>query len=260
MKDSLRFNFNGTHSKDLGVMQVHSSSGLFEEEIFLQTSLNNTSTQKNGRVISTNKVNEPIEFTLTLYYSDPYEDKGTVRRIISWLNQEAFKPMSFDLYPNFLVYAKLQEIVSIQHNGLNEGILTVRFLTNSSYIYSIPYLTEIYTVTNQQSLLLNFEGDEITYPKVWIEKIGTGKLTLLNKSSNKETIFEEINDKEKLFIDGEKRLIYSDGQELGVYRENSHNRVWLGLIENFYDGTNEIVITGSCKIQFEVQYKYYTLL
>lgn len=260
MKDSLGFTFNGTHSSALGVMNVHGSQGLFEEEMYLNTNLNNTYLRANGNVIASKEERAPIEFTITLYYSSPYQSNGTVRRIINWLKTDKFMPMSFDNYPNFMVYARLVNIVGIRHNGINEGMIELHFATNSGNIFSLPHKTQIYTITEPTTILLNHEGDSPIFPTIWLEKNGTGEFSIFNKATNKTMTFTEVIDKEKVFMDGEKRIIYSDGQIIGIYRGNTHNRIWLELVDNYYDGTNELLITGNGKVQFELQYKYNTIL
>lgn len=261
MKEAIYFNYNGINSKDVGVMHVHNSSGLYNEEFFSPFQLNTEAKQQNGRVVSSHYTKEPIEFSMTLYYNDQKSKGGMVNRIINWLKGEGqFAPMSFDTHPNFIVYARLKEIQEIQHNGIYEGTIRLTMITNSHYIYSVPYLTEIYEVENNKTIFLNYDGIDETEPKIWIEKIGKGELSINNRTSGKVFRIENLDDKEKLFVDNEKRIIYSDGELVGIHRGVQHNRTWLQLISNLFDGTNELEITGNCKIQFELQYKYFSVI
>lgn len=257
MKSSLGFSFNGMHSDSFDVYNIEESRALYEEQITTPFATNSHHLHTNGRIVATKKEIQPLEIPMSLYYKT--KEKNDFRRIVNWLVTDTFEDLVFDDFPEKMIKAKVIKFDKTKHNGLGEGIISITFLAEEPYFLSLPKATEVLTVTEKLELNLFNDGDIDTFPTIKIQKKGNGIVRIDNITNKSNFELKNLLDTEKIFVDGERRIIHSSQETLGVYRGKDHNRNWLSLESTFEKEANKIIITGDCEIQFEYYYRYYSI-
>ncbi|MGG1444809.1 hypothetical protein ABE354_22675 [Brevibacillus laterosporus] len=128
-------------------------------------------------------------------------------------------------------------------------VFQYRYVAIAETSVSLPLLHDFTLTVTPTYLFLN-NGDIPCKPEIWIEKIGDGDFSIINKSNkNLEFSFKDIKDKENLYIDCEREYIETD--IYNVYRYDNFNNQYLELVR----GRNILEFKGSFKVRFRYEFK-----
>ena len=262
MKEATYFIYDGVNSRDLGVSIVSTQRGLFNENIVSKTNIETS--KGNSELYSIKKMQSDalvLEFSI---FIEKWKSSRNIREVLNWLKPRGeFKPLSFDTNPNKVFYAIRQDDVTLTHNGAQEGYMTLKFVTDSPFVYSSEVERLKYTSVGRQTILLNNEGDERLYPIATIKQNSASKvpIRITNKKTGKVSIFNNINLNEELEVDFLNKEIKSSHEYLNIYRYKDFNKEWFFLEENYFgDGANEILLEGNFTIEFTLQHIYSTYM
>ncbi|MFB0831567.1 hypothetical protein ACEU2D_18430 [Brevibacillus laterosporus] len=140
--------------------------------------------------------------------------------------------------PNFLI-----------DTNSKSTVFQYRYVAIAETSTFLPLLHDFNLTVTPTYLFLN-NGDIRCKPEIWIEKIGDGDFSIINKSNgNLEFSFKDIKDREKLYIDCEREYIETDIHN--VYRYDNFNNQYLELIR----GRNILEFKGSFKVRFRYEFK-----
>lgn len=250
MLESLDFHYDGISSKDMGLLNVRTDSGLFEELFLPNRSIKTFKVKGNDKSYLQGIERENISIPLTFFLPDGYTNEQ-LRSITRWFNQEYYKPFFFDEFPDRIFYFMYQGDSRIFHNGMNQGYFTIELVSNSSYSYSPVYLSPP-IVVNDTVNGLEYEfinnGDSTIMPEIWIKNNGNSNVKIHNLSNGVKFEFAGIALSETIYIDNEKEDIVSDLPL--TYRYDNFNGEYLELIR----GVNRLKIYGICEIEFRYRF------
>lgn len=257
MQESLGFTFNGKHSSEFGVVLAHTSGSLYQEQATMKFESEFMTNSATGITTLEKDKKEPYKFKITLFLKE-WQQRNNYRDIMRWLNTENFEELKFDSHNDRVVFAKVSNFNDLNHNGAMQGYFEIEFTTNNAMIFSPLKQTEEAVVSGSYTFAVYNEGDSYFYPNIWIEKLGTGDITI-QVNEDKPLTLEKINNKEKIFIDNRHRFILSSQEEVGVYRANNHNHIWIKVPPSYISNKPEtITVTGNCRIQFKWHEEYYS--
>lgn len=253
MMQSLDFVYNGISSKDMGVIQINSNSGLFEEQFVASKTINEEKIRGRDRPYLFSVDYSPLSFSLTLYFGDKFTDEQA-RKVARWLRQDYYKPFYTLDNPERVFYCMTTDDFNISHNGLGQGYITLNMRCNSPYAYS-PYYEDIMDFTNNtisgSSFKVSNLGDIETYPEIWIKAKQDGDISIVNTSNGgTELKFTNLFVDETVYVDNENEDIETDFSN--TYRFDDHNGVYLSLVY----GVNSLHVYGKCEIKIKYRYKY----
>lgn len=251
MKDSLKFFYNGKLSDDLGLWNVSVDSGLFTESLLPSRSIQEVKVRGKEKPYFMSVEREPRSFSLSFAFWDAY-DEAKIREIGRWLDVDDYQEFYMLDYPNQRFFCMPNGDVEIHHNGLNQGFITLTMRCNSIYSFSEEFLTEVYdfsVTTTPQTITLTNDGDVSIFPEIWITKVGDGDISIENQTTEKVFQLTGLINQEEVYVHNEYEDIQSDLP--ATYRYDNHNGYFLELIR----GTNTLLITGNCTIQFRYRYK-----
>lgn len=249
IREAVNFNFDDTSSEDMGVIIASPDSGLYEEHFMADRSIIETKIPGRYKPYLQRVDIEPLSFPLTIFISE-WKERDNIRQIARWLNQDYYKPLSFDSQPDKVYYAIFEGASNINHNGTSEGYVTLNVRCDSPYSYSRVVKT---IPTNDIAIYINNDGDLPIKPKARLVNHGTdGNIAIRNMETNQLITFKNIQKNEELFIDFENETIISSLEILNVFRHGDHNDEWL----DFIVGENELELTGDFSIEFEYEMKY----
>lgn len=254
MRQSIQFIYDGISSSDMGVIQVNTQSGLYEEQFMASKTINEDRIR--GRDVSYlySVDYEPLSFPLELYFEEGMSDEQCYK-VARWLNQKYYKPFyTFDS-PERIFYCQPIDDVRVIHNGIKQGYLTLTMKCNSPYTYS-PYIEKVFDLSNNTEdgteIIIENKGEEI-FPEIWIVAKDSGDFGIVNKSDGGRVFhLNNIVRDESLYIDCDNEEIESDLPL--AYRHDNHNGVWLSLVY----GINRLQVYG--KMQMKIKYRYKFLL
>lgn len=251
MIESLHFTYNGVSSRDMGITQISTGSGLFNEQFLPRTTIVEDKVPGKDKPYYVRTEREPLSLPLSILFEHPLTDEEA-RKIKRWLYQDFYKPLIFESLPERIYYVKFIGESRILHNGLLEGYATLEMRCNSPYAYSPVTLSSKWDFSingaNGMEIVFDNQGDLDCFPIMYIEKVGQGDLSIVNKTTNREMKFTGLNNRENLIIDCEYEEIQTD--VTGILRYSAHNDVYL----YFTRGTNNLQVYGNCKIQFKYQF------
>lgn len=128
-------------------------------------------------------------------------------------------------------------------------VFQYRYIGDSSVITALPTLHDFQATVKPTYLFVN-DGDLPCKPEIWIEKIGNGDFSIINRTNNSQEFkFVNILDKEILYIDCEREHIETDINM--KYRYDNFNNEYLELVT----GNNLLEFTGQFKVMFRYQFK-----
>lgn len=262
MKEATYFIYNGVNSRDLGVSIVSNQRGLFNESITTKTGVELS--KGNSELYSIKKMqSEALSLEFSIFIED-WKNSRNVREILNWLKPRGeFLPLSFDSNPNKQFYAMRHDDVSLTHNGAREGYMTLKFITDSPFVYSSEVEVLSYVSIGKQTILLNNEGDERLYPIVKIKQNSASRvpIRITNKRTGITAQFNNINLNEVIDVDFLNKEIKSSHEYLNIYRYKDFNKNWFFLEESILgDGTNEILLEGNFSIELTLQQVYSTFV
>lgn len=136
IKDKLGFTYNGLHSADIGVVSVSMNSGMFEETLVANQTVNDQYLNGNKFALYSGLTKEPLVFDLTLAFEKNYTDEQ-IDKLVAWLfDTEHFLPLQFDGTDRVL-YCMPDGSSNIVHTGARQGYVTVSMKTNSPFVFGV---------------------------------------------------------------------------------------------------------------------------
>lgn len=128
-------------------------------------------------------------------------------------------------------------------------VFQYRYVGESTVIASLPTLHDFQATITPTYLFVN-DGDLPCKPEIWIEKIGNGDFSIINRTNNNQELkFVDILDRELLYIDCEREHIETDVNM--KYRYDNFNNQYLELVT----GNNVLEFKGKFKVMFRYQFK-----
>lgn len=253
-KSSLYFLYDNEKSTDYKILSCNVQSGLLEEEFLYPREIKTVKIRGRDKPYFLEKIPQPLTLTVTLVFDENFT-VDDLRNLARLLDKDYYAPLQFSEDLNKVYYAMLSDDSNLTHNAINQGYVTLQFVTNSPYTYSQIYQSNVYDFSNNslEGSLIEIinNGDIDCKPVIYIEKVGQGDFSIVNESyGGKEMKFENITDQEILEIDSELKDIKSDIPE--IYRYDNHVGDKWFLI--FARGVNRLRVFGNCKIVFRYQF------
>ena len=246
IKDELYLNYDGVNSKDFGLIAVELGSGLYEETLVTNRTINETKPAKRQQSIFHSITEENRTFQLNLAFEDSFDERK-IDDVINWLFKDYYRPLYFEGQEDRIVFAMISGESNIIHNGMNQGYFTVTVQTNSPYRFS-----QLREGRNRRgSINVMNNGHETIYPEFSIKKIGSGDLRF--EIDGRVILIINLTDGEELYIDTLRDKIVTD--VIGEYR---YDNVTIGELRDLYldVGEKEYKITGGADIVYRYREAY----
>lgn len=246
IKDELYLNYDGVNSKDFGLIAVDFGSGLYEETLVANRTINETKPDKRNQSIFHSITEENRVFDLNLAFEESF-DENKINDIINWLFKDYYKPLYFEGQEDRIVFAMISGESNIVHNGLNQGYFTVTVQTNSPYRFSRMRIG----TSDSNSMNLVNNGHKVVYPEFSIKKNGDGDLRI--EVDGRSVLITNLSDGEELYIDTLRDKIVTD--IVGEYR---YDNVKLGEISDLFLDVGDKVYTidGDADITYRYREAY----
>jgi len=250
MLESLDFHYNGISSIEMGLLNVNTEGGLFEELFLPNRTINTMTVKGNSKSYLQSIERENISLPLSFLLPEKFNE-SEIKAIKQWLYQDYYKEFYFDDYPDKRFYMMYDGDFTIVHTGNGQGYVKLTLVSNSPFSYS-PYYTVNLTANdavNGITYAFKNEGDLPIYPEIWMKiTAGSGRVQIVNQTTNKTFEFNNLALNETVYVDNEKEDILTD---LALtYRYNNHNGNFLELVR----GTNTLKIIGQCTITLKYRY------
>jgi predicted phage tail component-like protein len=247
IRESLYFSFAGRKSTDFPIANVSLGSGLYEESLTSIKSIVETSTVNNDTPYFQRVKREPKSFQLRFAFFEPWNE-DMIDDIVRWLDVDYYEPLFFSENLDRIYYAMFVDDIKQIHNGLKQGYLNLNVRCNSSVSYSTNKSTNW---IQDNFIEIDNLGHKSTLPKIWIEKIGDGDISISNISNNNEEFkFTKLLDKEIIYVDCENEIIKTNIEN--EWRYDNFNDNYLELVY----GKNLLKVNGNAKLKFEYRYKF----
>lgn len=256
IRESKHFWFNGRKSTDFGIINISLSKELFDEQVVASKSINEMYIPGKKDPYFLDVSEEPKLIRLSFSFLEPWNDK-LIDEVIRWLNVDEYSPLFFEGDIDLLFYVIPIDGIHQMHNGLKQGYLTLNMRCDSGKSYSHEIITPEYDtkklseIQNKEmpTIVLGNKGHFPIYPKVWIEKIDDGDLTIINRTNNGNVFeFKNIDVGERLFIDCKNEIIETNKNK--TYRYDDFNDNYLELLY----GENVLNVSNNMKIKFAMRY------
>lgn len=258
IRESEHFHFAGVKSTEFNIRNVTIEEGLFNEPVIAAKEIEEIQIPGRSEPYFFGVKEEPRTLQLRFFFMDGWDDRK-ISRVIRWLNVDTYQPLYFSADVDKVFYVIPVDGVDKLHNGLKEGYLDLNMRCNSSKTYSHEIMTPTYNMedmayeqdNDMPFLHIGNKGHFSIYPQIWIEKINDyhDDIIIYNRTNrNEEFRFKNIDEGEKLFIHGDKQLIYTDKED--TYRYDDFNDNYLKLLF----GENVLEITNNIKIRFSFRY------
>lgn len=250
MLESIHFHYDGIGSKEMGLLNVQMDSGLFEEHFAPSRSIKTMSIRGRDEHYFQSIEYDPLSLPLTFYIEEKLSEEQA-HQLNRWFHKKYYKPFYFDDFPDRIYYLMYQGNPRIFHSGMN-GYFDIEMVSNSPYSYSPTYTTFMEDFTGSSTHEYRFEnnGDIEIKPEIWIDKVGSGSIRILNTNNGSDFKIDNLVDGETIYIDGENEEIETDLSN--TYRYEDHNDNFL----EFDYGVNRLHIEGQCRLQFRYRYKF----
>jgi phage-related protein len=257
IKSSTLFTFNKRTSEEMGLIHVNMSSGMQTEMFAPSRSIKEQKIRGNSRPYFQEIQYEPLEFTLSLAFKEPWNTEK-LREVAIWLTEpKYYSPLSFveeDGDIDRIFYCLCVDSPELIHTTLQTGYINLKFRCSDAYSYTPvfsdaidlsfnPLEGTVYTFTNF--------GDVECQPLVTLYKVGAGDISILNQSngSSPEMTLKGLMDQETVVIDCEARTITSDIALTYRYGNLVGDYLTLPIYNNY------LLIKGTCKINLTYQLK-----
>lgn len=250
MLESLHFTYDGKSSKDMGVVLVNPSGGLYKESFLPTRKIVSTTVAGRRNPFFQRVDDDPLSFSLSFMIED-WEKRNSLREISRWLYKDYYKPLRFESNPDVIYYAMFTGKSELNHNGLYEGYVTVNVELNSPYIYSIPHKESFRVTSSAQKKIYN-NGDLPMRMKMKITKHGNGNISITNTENNDIFTLNNLLDGEVVTVDCPNEYLTSSLEErLSRYLVDNHNDVWLDI-----DPESDATFTFNGNFTLELTYEY----
>jgi len=266
ISESLYFIYDNINFyEEYGIMNVHIDSGMYQETFLSGREILEQRTRRNPKPYLFQVKELPREIQMSFAFSESF-DEDKLRSVARALTKDSYRQLIFSENPDKIFYAICVDEPQLIHNGLKLGYVTLKFRCNSPYAYSPSYLSDLYNLSSNPSngTTIQFTnlGDIPCQPQISLLKINDGDISIINNSnggkefklssildSEGATLFESLKNNEDLFIDNENEEITSSLPD--TYRINNLTGDFISLGR----GINNLIIKGTCKIQFRYQFK-----
>lgn len=250
--ESIYFSYDGKYSSDYGIYNVSLDSGMYNESFLSSRSIIETKVRGNPKPYFQGIEYEPLTLELSFAFENTWDIKQ-IREVARWLSQDYYKPLWFSEDPTRIFYCMTVDDSQLIHNGLKQGYITLTMRCDSPYTYS-QILTKGWLDYSSNITYVDFEfindGDVVLKPEMWIEKVGNGDVSIVNRTyNNREFKFTGLIDGETVYVDNEREYIETDVPN--EYRYSNFNNKYLHLVR----GVNILRLTGACKLNFRYQHK-----
>jgi predicted phage tail component-like protein len=242
---------------------------MYEESFMASRSIREVTIRGQERPYFQEIIREPKSINLTFAFEDTWND-DLINEVARWLDVDFYQPLTFSESSEKVYYVLPVNESSLVHNGLKQGYITLTMRCDSPYCYSNEIATPWYDCTLDRSgyfispyqfvenntdegvsIILQNKGDKKIQPKIWIQKVDNGDVSIFNTSNkNEEFKFTGLLDNEELFIDCENEIIETNLPN--TWRYDNYNDQPLTLPY----GKNTLKITGRCKLKFQYRYKF----
>ncbi len=187
---SLRFNYGGIWSDDMGIINVNTQdSGLYQDVLVGDREIKEVIVRHRKKPYFQRIQDDPITLTLRFSFIDPF-DKDSIRKVVQWLCAgEQYQELYFSDNPDRRFFAMYVGTNSqLQHNGLGEGFMTLTMRCDAPYSYSPQYGDGVvydFSTTGSGTIQFPNYGDLSLYPEMWITKFGdnNGDVSIVNASN-----------------------------------------------------------------------------
>lgn len=241
IKESLYFTYDGLSSYDFGILNVSLDKGMYEEQLSATRSIIEESTRGRKKPYFFGFEEEPLEFDLSFAFEEKYNDEK-IRKIVRWLFQDYYKPMTFSESPNRIFYCTPVSDSELVHNGLREGYITLKFRCDSPYSYSNVITSKVFNIDSEEIIEIECQSDEPIYPQIYFKKVSSGDFSIVNLSDGgREFKFVNLLDNETVYVDCDNEEIESDVSHRMLW--NHFNNQFLKLVY----GKNRLVVKGDCE-------------
>lgn len=252
IKESLDFSYAGKYSIHMGLRNVSTKSGLYEETFNANKSIIEEKIPHRSKPYLFGVEYDPLTTPLTFMFDEKWTDKS-IEDVALWLYQNKYQPLYFTNNINRIFYCMPVNDFSIIHNGLKQGYLELTFRCDTFHAYT-PTYQETFDFTNNTIDGMDFtftnKGHLPCQPRMQLTTVDGGEIKIINYSdSGKEFKFIGLANNETLFIDNENEHIETDLTQ--TYRFSNFNNQYLSLPR----GVNRLKVYGKCKITFQTEFK-----
>ncbi|PGZ96938.1 phage tail protein [Bacillus pseudomycoides] len=249
IRESLYFMFAGRRSSEFGLYNVSISQGLYEEPLMHERNIKEFTIAGEDKPYFQRIERQPLSFNVSFYFDEGWNDE-LMNEVLMWLDVDYYQPLQFQSNLNRIYYAMPTTGLSLIHNGLKQGRLTITFRCDSSYAYSPQITTPWYDASTTSPLTFQLEnkGVEI-YPEIDIVKVGDGDVSIVSYTNGgNEFKFTGLKNTEEIYVHCDNEIIESS---MFANRYDNFNDNYLSLKY----GLNTFKLTGKCKIRFSYSYK-----
>lgn len=253
-KDSLYFNYDGISCKTYSLMNVNTDNNMYQDQFNATITINETKVKGSDTPLFDSIDEDPLQFTLTLAFTEQQWSDDDIDNIIVWLFQGMYKPFYFEDKPNKIYYCMPSGDSNITHNGLKQGYVSITMRCKSSKVYSPQQSTssvDLSTNTGTYNVSIANNGHVEIYPEISFTKVNNGIITFTKDGQIFE--IENLTNGEQIYIDCGRQIIQTDA--VGIYHYSD-------VVGDFFDmilnrGSNTIGVQGTCKdLQFRYTFKY----
>ena len=267
ISESLYFIYDNINFyEEYGIMNVHIDSGMYQETFLSGREILEQRTRRNPKPYLFQVKELPREIQMSFAFSESF-DEDKLRSVARALTKDSYRQLIFSENPDKIFYAICVDEPQLIHNGLKLGYVTLKFRCNSPYAYSPVYIDDLIDLSSNPStgtpIIFSNLGDIPCQPQISLLKINDGDISIINNSdSGKEfklsslldsegvpIALSSLKNNEDLFIDNENEEITSSIPD--TYRINNLTGDFISLPR----GINNLIIKGTCKIQFRYQFK-----
>jgi predicted phage tail component-like protein len=252
IRESVFFTFANRKSSDFGIYNVTTQSGMYEENFMTNRSIKEFTIRGRENPYLQEVVKDPKSFQLNFAFQDTWND-DLINEVARWLDVDFYQPLTFSEEQEKVYYVMPVNDATLIHNGLKQGYITLTMRCDSPYSYSHMKVTPWYDSSDKDSSIVEIYnyGDKTILPELFITKVDSGDLTIINLSNKGEqTVFTSIFDSEELYVNGENEIIETNLPNIWRYDNFNDNHLKL------YYGKNTLQISGKCKIKFQYRYKF----
>lgn len=243
------FNYNGTDSRDLGIVNVNVDQVLLEEPFMPSTVIHEVSTKGRTKPYFMRVERQPLILNLSFAFLQQWNDP-LIRQLVQLFHVDYYKPLWFgttssatDDDLDAIYYCMYNGDFNILHDGARRGYISMEMRCNDICAYS--RLRDVnpaspYTFVN--------DGDIAIYPELVATSSG-GTMTVNNTTNSTTLSITGLSASEVVTIDNENEIITSS--LASTYRYNNHNGVFLRM----EPGNNSLTWTGLSNLVIRWRYK-----
>lgn len=257
IRESSHFYFNGRKSTDFGIQNVAIVDGFYSEQVMPDRQINEVQIRGRYKPYFVDVVEEPKTLQLRFAFMYSWNEK-LINDVLRWLNVSYYRRLYFEEGLDNVYYAMPVDNVRKIHNGLKQGYLELNMRCDSGRSYSHDIIKTYNTKelsewrgVKEPEIVIGNKGHYDMYPKIWIEKIDKGDISIRNRSDNNRLFeFKDIEIGEKLYVDCEEEFIQTNLER--TYRYDNFNDKYLVLPY----GENRLLLSPNMKIKFKYNYMF----